>query len=533
MAVQVLADSPTPAQYRNRPSSAALRTKVGVPESGLLNVGNLELGPGGLTWLQTERIMSIPALLTGYVSTNEHQPDLAGNMFPVGEEVDVELLEVSGRLPDGLRGSFVRNGPNPLFQPVGRYHMFDGDGMLHGVRFDGGAASYRNRWVRSRGLVAEVGLGHAVYPGLGDVMNFPDASLVGDAGPVKNPANTHIIRHAGKFLALWEGGLPTEVTEALETVGEYDFGGKLSGSMTAHPRIDPRTGEMFFFGYSVFEPVIRYFVVDAQGALVHSVKLDVVAPVMMHDFIITEHHAVFLDSPIVMDIAKLGTGPMVEWRPENGTRIGVLPRRGTADEVRWFEIDPGHVQHFWNGWVEGDRIEFSGTRFEHPEFGIDESAREGSSEVFPPPRPSRFWVDLAAGTAGWEQTDDLGGDFARFNDNYNGVRSRFHYMSSVVSAERRLGDFDSIVKYDDASGGRRIWSAGPGGHVGESVFAPDPQGSAEDDGWLINAVYDDTTERTDVCVFDARDITTGPIARVHLTHRIPFGFHANWFSDAS
>jgi carotenoid cleavage dioxygenase len=300
--------------------------------------------------------------------------------------------------------------------------------------------------------------------------------------------------------------------------------------MTAHPRIDPRTGEMFFFAYSVFEPVIRYYVVDAQGALVHRAQLAIPAPVMMHDFVITEHHAVFLDSPIVFDVANMGEGSMVAWRPENGTRIGVLPRYGAAEEVRWFEIDPGHVQHFWNGWVDGDRIEFSGTRFERPDFGLDASAAEESPDRHVPPYPARFWVDLAAGTAGWEQTDDLGGDFARFNDELDGMRSRYHYMSAVVAPGRRLGDFDSIVRYDDATGDRQVWNAGPDGHVGESVFAPDPAGEAEDDGWLLNAVHDSSTDRTDICVLDAHDVTAGPIARVHLTRRMPFGFHANWFA---
>lgn len=475
--------------------------------------------------------MTISQVLTGHVDNPEHQPDLEGNLFPVGEEVDVARLEITGALPAGLEGSFVRNGPNPLFQPLGRYHMFDGDGMLHGITFEGGDASYRNRWIRSKGLQAEAELGRAVYPGLSDVLNFPDASLVGDAGPVKNPANTHIIRHAGHYLALWEGGLPTEVTASLDTIGEYDFDGKLHGAMTAHPRIDPRTGEMFFFSYSVFEPVVRYFVVDADGTLVHKAKLEVPAPVMMHDFVITEHHAVFLDSPIVFDVANMGKGPMVQWRPENGTRIGVLPRRGGADDIRWFEIDPGHVQHFWNGWADGDRIEFSGTRFDHPEFGIDTTGPlDESSADNTPPYPARFWVDLSTDRAGWEQTDDLGGDFARFNDDLTGVRSRCHYMSAVVDPDRRLGDFDTIVRYDDATGERQVWTAGPSGHVGESVFAADPQGSAEDDGWLINAVYDDATDRTDVCVLDARNVSAGPIARVHLPRRMPFGFHANWFS---
>jgi carotenoid cleavage dioxygenase len=437
---------------------------------------------------------------------------------------------VSGEVPAGLVGSFVRNGPNPMFEPLGSYHMFDGDGMLHGLTFGPDGVSYRNRWIRSRGLAVEVAQGRSVYPGLGDVMNFPSRELTGDAGPVKNPANTHIIRHAGRFLALWEGGLPTEVTASLDTVGEYDFDGRLDGSMTAHPRLDPRTGEMFFFAYSLFAPFLRYHVVDASGALVHSVAIDLPAPVMMHDFVITEHHAVFLDSPIVFNMENLGNGPMVSWRPENGTRIGVMPRMGSADQLRWFEIEPGHVQHFWNGWVDGDRIEFSGSRFDAPDFGIDSTAPIDESTASPtPPRPTRYWVDLAAGTAGTEQFDDLGGDFNRINDDYNGVPTRYLYMAALASADRVIGDFDTIVKYDEVTGARSDWFSGSRGHIGESVFAPDPNGSAEDDGWLVNAVYDDERDATDVVVLDARDVATGPLATVHVPRRIPFGFHANWF----
>lgn len=466
-------------------------------------------------------------LLHGHVTgPHDDQLDLRGNLFPVDRELDDDHLTVIGQVPAGLRGSFVRNGPNPMFDPIGEYHMFDGDGMLHRIAFADGKASYRNRWIRSKGLQAELGHGRAIYPGLGDVMAFPDRSLTGDAGPVKNPANTHIVRHADRYLALWEGGLPTEVTASLDTVGEHDFDGALRGAMTAHPRLDPRTGEMLFFGYSVFEPVLRYYEVDATGALVHQVELPIPAPVMMHDFVITEHHAVFLDSPIVFDLSKLGTGSMVEWRPENGTRLGVLPRGGSADDVRWFEIDPGHVQHFWNGWEEDGRIELSGTRFDHPEFGLSDAERDDR-----PALPARFWIDLEAGTASWEQTDDLGGDFARINDDLDGVRSRYHYMSAVVGTGRRMGDFDAIVRYDDRTGERQVWSSGPTGHVGESVFAPDPDGTAEDDGWLINAVYDDSTDRTEVCILDAHDVAAGPVARVQVPQRMPFGFHANWFAD--
>ncbi|MEL7206619.1 MAG: carotenoid oxygenase family protein [Actinomycetota bacterium] len=475
--------------------------------------------------------MSATDTLTTTVVNAANQPDLRGNLAPVGDELDIAHCEIEGRVPDGLRGQFVRNGPNPAFEPLGSYHMFDGDGMLHGVTFTDDGVSYRNRWIRSKGLRAEIANGRAVYSGLGEVMDFPDPELVGDAGPVKNPANTHIIEHADRWLALWEGGLPTEVTEDLETVGEFDFDGLLRGSMTAHPRIDPRTGELLFFAYSVTDPVIRYYVADASGALVHKAKLPVPAPIMMHDFIITEDHAVFLDSPIVFNVENLGKGPLVNWEPDNGTRIGVMPRLGGPDDIRWFEIEPGHVQHFWNGWAEGNRIEFTGSRFVAPDFGIDPTAPlDEQSADNEPGTAARFWVDLDSGEAGWESLDDLPGDFCRFNDDYNGVPSRYAYLSAFGGDLGDRGDFDTIAKYDQQSGERTLWRSGSDGHVGESVFAPDPAGTEEDDGWLINAVHYSDTDHTDVCVLDARDVEAGPIARVRMPRRIPFGFHANWFA---
>ena len=419
-----------------------------------------------------------------------------------------------------------------MFEPIGSYHMFDGDGMLHGVTFDEGRVSLPQPLdPLSRGLGAEIGARRRRLPGLGDVMDFPDRSLTGDAGPVKNPANTHIIRHAGRYLALWEGGLPTEVTAELDTVGEHDFGGRLRGSMTAHPRLDPRTGEMCFFAYSLFAPYLRYYVVDADGALVHSVDLDLPAPVMMHDFVITEHHAVFLDSPIVFNMDDLGNGPDGELaaRERHPHRracpAGAAPR--TSPGTR---SSPATCSTSGTGGSRATASSSPAPAMAAPDFGIDPEAPLDRDAADPNAgHPARFWVDLAQGTAGWEPLDDLGGDFNRVNDDLTGVRTRYHYMSAFVSEGRPIGDFDTIVRYDDATGDRQEWWAGAHGHVGESVFAPDPAGSAEDDGWLVNAVYDDERDATDVVVLDARDVAHGPIATVHLPRRMPFGFHANWF----
>ena len=470
--------------------------------------------------------------IMGQVTNAANQSDLGGSMFPVSEEVDAPECEVVGEIPEGLRGSFVRNGPNPMFEPMGKYHMFDGDGMLHGVDFADGKASYRNRWIRSRALGAEMKLGRAVYPGLSDVMNFPDASLVGDAGPVKNPANTHIVRHADKWLALWEQGLPTEIAPDLSTVGEWDFHGELKGAMTAHPRIDPVTGEMFFFAYNFFPPFLVYYVVDADGTIAKRVELDLPAPVMMHDMLITEQHAVFMDSPLVFDMDAMATGDsMVQWKQENGTRIGVMPRRGDAEDIRWFEVPTSHVQHFWNAWADGNRIELSGVRFERVDFGIEaEHSDKDSGVAANSGRPARYWVDLDTGEAGSEFFDDANGEFCRVNDDLTGQRTDCLYMSGFTREASGVGDFDTIVKYDTRNDSCARWYAGDHGHVGENVFAPDPDGTAEDDGWIINSTVNSAEDTAEVVVLDARDIEAGPIARVKIPQRMPFGFHANWFS---
>lgn len=472
--------------------------------------------------------------LRGHVTNAADHPDLRNNMFPVDREIDGATCDVVGEIPEGLRGRFVRNGPNQMFEPVGKYHTFDGDGMLHGIAFLADRVVYRNRWIRSRGLVAEIALGRAVYPGLSDVLNFPDPSLVGDAGPIKNRANTHIVRHAGRLFALWEQGLPTEVTPELDTVGEWNFAGRLEGAMTAHPRIDPRTGELLFFSYNLFPPYLTYYVADPTGALVHRVDLDLPAPIMMHDFLITEHHAVFMDSPVVFDMNAVGTGdPLMAWRPENGTRLGVLPRRGRADEIRWFEVEPSHVQHFWNAWADGDRIELAGCRYERVNFGLETEASDAEAGVETIGAPAaRYWIDLASGTAGWEPIDDMIGEFGRVNDDRTGVRTACLYMPAFTRPGALAGDFDTIVKYDTAAGTRDTWYAGAAGHVGEVVFAPAPNGSAEDDGWLLTMSHDDARAVSEVLVLDARAVAAGPVARVRLPHRVPFGFHANWFPDA-
>ncbi|MEZ5144238.1 MAG: carotenoid oxygenase family protein [Acidimicrobiales bacterium] len=428
--------------------------------------------------------------------------------------------------PPGLQGMFVRNGPNPQFTPGPKYHPFDGDGMVHAVYLEDGAVRYRNRWVDSKGLELERARGEAIYGGLGEFTKL-DPDVIAQGGMIKNVANTHTVRHAGKILALLEACPPTQLSRELETLGEWDFDGKLQGPFTAHPKIDPATGEMLFFGYQAIPPYLRYHVVSPEGELVHSVDLDLPNPVMIHDFAITEHWTIFLDSPALFDVASmLSGGPLMRWAPELGARIGVLPRYGESADIRWFDVDPHYVVHFFNAWEDGDRLEVRAPRFAQMPGGFEFDHPTGREA----PLPWRWSIDLATGAVTDEQTDDRGGEFPRVNDDHAGRQTRYLYNCLARTWEFAF-EFHGVVKYDTATGEAQQHLYAESEVSGEHVFAPDPNGTAEDDGWLLSFVTDRATERTDLVVLDAHDVAAGPVARVHVPRRVPIGFHANWFPE--
>ncbi len=265
-------------------------------------------------------------LLTAPELDPNDDPYLNGQYAPVRDERNDSDLSVIGELPDGLVGVYMRNGGNPFFTPAGRYHVFDGDGMVHGLYLDGeGSATYANRWIRSGGLDLERERGGAVYGGLSE-FKLPDDEAMTAGGIFKNTANTNIISHAERYLALMEGAYPTEITRDLATLGEYDFDGRLKGSMTAHPRVDPETGTMAMFGYSPFPPYLRYHEVDRSGVLTHTVEVPIGRSVMIHDFVVTPNYAVFFDLPAIFDAeAMMSGGSAIAWKPDEGARIGIMP----------------------------------------------------------------------------------------------------------------------------------------------------------------------------------------------------------------
>jgi len=455
-------------------------------------------------------------------------PMLSGIYEPVIDEREDAALEVSGEIPAGLRGTFLRNGPNAKFPPGGGYHIFDGDGMLHALHFEDGGCRYANRWVRTQGLAIEEREGRALFGGMTNPMQADPAVIAETGSPLKNVANTHVIRHAGRILCLWEAGLPTEVNLQLETLGACTFDGRFAGPMTAHPKLDPATGELLFFGYSPIPPHLRYHALDADGKLVKSVDIDLPAPVMIHDFATTERHAVFLDNPAVFDMEQFQAGgPMLAWKPKAGARLGVLPRTGPDTAVAWFEIDPCFVVHFLNAYETGNRIVVDGCRIDRFDIGLESGGDDlGSGESW----LTRWTIDLDAGSVREEQLAELPGDFPRVADSVAGLENRYGYLASSANGRQEGGEFDCLVKYDLARGSTAVHAFGAGFVTGEGVFAPDPAGEAEDDGWLLSWLIDTRDRSTEVVVLDARDVAAQPLARVKLPRRVPFGFHGSWLA---
>lgn len=439
-------------------------------------------------------------------STPSH---LLGNGRPVTEEQTITDLKVTGSIPHELDGRYVRNGANPLSGTSA--HPFFGDGMIHGMRLrDGKAEWYRNRYVQTP-FIANPSV---------DIL---DPSVMMDMKSSK--ANTHIVGHAGKILALEEGHFPYVLDGNLTTVGVSDFGGVLKGSFTAHPKICPVTGELLAFGYSAFEPYLRYLRVSAAGELVQTEDITVGGPTMMHDFNITRNHVIFMDLPAVFNLELAMSGDMpIRWDDNYPARLGVMPRDGTDAQVIWYDINPCYVFHPMNSYEEGNNIVLDVARFSH-------MWRESSMD-FPTPELWRFTIDTVTGQVKEEQVDDQGAEFPRVADNVVGLKHRYGYMMGMS------GDFDdpasasgSILKYDRETGERTDIEFGKGRVGGEPVFAPSGNASNEDDGYLMTFVYDASTDSSKFVIMDAATMDNTPVASIDLP-RIPNGFHGSWIPSS-
>jgi carotenoid cleavage dioxygenase-like enzyme len=455
-------------------------------------------------------------------------PYLAGNFGPIASEDNVQDLRVTGEIPRELNGTFYRNGPNPQFPPRDQnHHWFAGDGMLHAFILSNGLVNYKNRYVRTPKWVLEKRAGKAMFGTFGNPMTTDPAVLGKDSGV----ANTNVIWHAGRLLALEEGHQPFEVDPTtLESRGYVQYAGD-ANRFTAHPKIDPEKGELIFFGYGVgsmpLSAGMAYGVVDKSGTVTRLDKFEAPYASMVHDFLVTKNYALFPVLPLSASLQRAMSGkPPFGWEPELGSYVGVLARNAGIETIRWFNTDPCYVFHPMNAWEEGSKI-------------IADVMQYPNAPLFPnadgsPGKPSsaklvRWTLDLAENSNAIKQTplDDMAGEFPRFDERRAGLSYRHGYFAADTR-DTGKAVFDAIAHFDAVSGRLLVHSLPAGDVPGEPIFVPRRPNAEEGDGWLLALIYRGAEDRSDLAVFDASDIAMGPIGLAHLPRRVPYGFHGNW-----
>lgn len=434
---------------------------------------------------------------------------------PTQQELTATKLEVTGSIPPELSGRYFRNGHNPKPDLVPPF-WFGGNGMVHGVRLKGGRAEwYRNRFVRT--------------PALTGAQTFREDGSVDLAA---SAAATSVFAHAGRIYALQEVNLPFLLGPELETIGVFDFGGKLKQPMTAHPKIDPRTGEMHFISYGPMEPHLSYFRVSPQGELTHIEPVPGAGPSIMHDFAITENYIVFLDPSVVFDPQSKLAFPY-KWDDKYQAKIGVMPRDRSKGPVKWIPVDPYFYFHISNAWEEGGALTLESTFYDRASWqrfekwlmslpGHDPYLVQGNNFA-------RWRIEPARGRATREMRSDLSADFPTINQALLGRRNRYTYASAFPSGSLKR---HALVKYDGTTGNASLREFPEGQMPEEPWFVPAPGAKNEDDGWLFSFVGDLKTGRGALHVLDASKFNARPVAIIDIPGWIPAGVHGSWIDDA-
>lgn len=458
-----------------------------------------------------------------------NHPQLRGNYAPLRMECDLHDVIIRGEIPAELNVTYYRNGPDPQFAPRGAHHWFGGDGMLHMFNIADGRVSYRNRWIRTVKWQKERAAGKSLFAAMNPMESDPSVMGLETDGL----ANTNVVWHGDKLLALEEGHPPFEIDPlTLDSKGSWRFDDKFDGPMTAHPKIDPKTGEMLFFGYMAGGPFtddITYQVVDKAGNLTRSERFHAPFPSMVHDFIVTDEHVIFPIFPLTgsMERAMKGAPPFA-WEPDKGTHIGVMPRNGSVADLQWFEADPCYVFHPMNAYTEGSTIKAHMMQFgQAPLFPHADGGEPDKEQANA--RLCEWEIDLTANTRAIKTTmlDDITGEFPRLDERFSGARYRHGYYGASTIRNGGAG-FNAIAHHDFDKGQRVLHELPEGDATGEPVFVPRSADAAEGEGYLISTVYRAEQNRSDLVILDAQDLSAGPIACAELPHRVPFGFHGNW-----
>ena len=459
----------------------------------------------------------------------------SGNYAALTQEHDIAALDVVGAIPPELSGTLYRVGPSPQYAPRDdNYHWFSGDGMVHAFHVDGGKVSYSNRWARTPKWQLENEAGRALFGSFGNPATSDPAALGRNSGT----ANTSMLWHGGRLFALEESHQPFELDAlTLASKGHQSFGERLTARCTAHPKIDPETGELHFFAYSPEgpgTPGMLYGVMDSACEITELQSFTAPYASMAHDFMVTRGHVLFPVMPLTTSVERAMRGkPLLAWDADKRTHVGVMRRGADAGSMRWFEADACHVFHVMNAWDDGDSIVAFVMQSDTAPGLPDSEGRPGDPHAMAA-RLCRWTFDLASPGTGFrrEYLDDLVAEFPRIDERHAGRRNRYGFYTCHATARAR-GDaesvlFDSLARFDFDTGERSIHTLPAGDVMSEPVFVPRSADAAEGDGWLLAVAWREREKRSDLLVLDACDLGAAPVAVARLPHRVPFGFHGNW-----
>ena len=480
---------------------------------------------------------TVRATIASTLPVDDTHPYRSGAWRPNLREWDADDLEVvEGGLPSDLSGVYLRNTENPVHEAIGRYHPFDGDGMLHQIAFHDGRASYRNRFVRTDGFLAEQEAAESLWTGM---LGAPEQSKREDGwgarGRMKDASSTDVVVHNGQALtSFWQcGDLYALDPRTLEQQGKaaWTAGFPSPTGVSAHPKVDEHTGELLVFGYGKERPYLHLGVVSASGELVRTVEVELPGPRLPHDMAFTEHYAILNDLPLFWDPDLLAQGVhLPRFFPDVPSRFALVHRQ--TGEVRWFEAEPTYVLHWINAYEDGHEVVLDGFFQHDPSPPKRDTDQPHLASVYRyldleqlQARPHRWRFDLRTGQTKEEPLSDRIMEFGMVSGRVAGRPYRYSYD---VTGAPGWFLFDGLVKHDLHTGSEVRYPFGEGVFGSETPFAPRPGATAEDDGYLVTFTTDVGRDLSECLVFDATDIAQGPIARVRLPERISSGTHSCW-----
>ncbi len=473
--------------------------------------------------------------------------DWQGGYKSLKDEYDYWIDDIEGEIPQELEGTLFRNGPG-LFDINGQriHHPFDGDGMISKITFTNGRAHFRNRFIRTEAYLEEQKAGKILYRGVfgtqkpgGWLSNIFDFKL-------KNIANTNVIYWGGKLLALWEAAEPHVLDPVtLETLGKEYFNGVLSSgeAFGAHPHLDPAcamdNGNPCMVDFSIkpgLSTTITVFELDTTGKIIRKHAHSVPGFCFIHDFVITENYCIFFQNPVAFNpipfaLGIRGAGECIKFQPNQPTKAIVISRNPKEKEIKILETQSGFVFHHANAFEEDGEIVIDSICYEAlPEVEPESDFRQVDFDALKPGQLWRFHLNLDKQSVRRELIEPRCCEFPSLHPDQVALKHRYVYMGAA-HGETGHAPLQAFVKIDVETGEKQLWSAAPRGFAGEPVFVPRPNGTSEDDGWVLGLIYDSDKHRSDVVILDARDFNKGAVARLHLKHHVPYGLHGNFVNE--